>query len=105
MLRLSMTYETVTYESAENGDFEEIGFVFENVPHTARELARYITRGGFTYPSDSHGTPRWLTCYGEADYRTGVTESRNLHPGRDPQSQKAWAKVLRICGITRAEHV
>ena len=44
MMRLSMTYETVTEESAENGDTEETGFIFENVPHTARELARYITR-------------------------------------------------------------
>lgn len=102
MLRLSMTYETVSEESAKkNGDTEETGFIFENVPHTARELARYITRAGFTEPSDSHGRPRWLTCYGVADYRTGVTENRSLHPGRDPQSQKVWAKVLRICGIAR----
>ena len=105
MLRLSMTFETLSEESVVNGDTEDTGFVFENVPHTARELARYITRHGFTEPSDSHGTPQWLTCYGEADYRTGVTESRNLHPGRDTQSQKVWAKVLRICNVTRAEQV
>ena len=105
MLRLSMTFEAVTDESAENGDTEETGFVFENVPHTARELARYITRHGFTEPSNSHGTPPWLTCYGEADYITGVTENRSIHPGRDSQSQKVWAKVLKICGIARAEQV
>ena len=88
MLRLSMTYETITAESAENGYIDETGFVFENVPHTARELARYITRSGFTDPSDSHGMPRWLTRYGDADYATGVTENRSIHTGRDPQSQK-----------------
>lgn len=101
MLRLSMTFETLSEESVVNGDTEDTGFVFENVPHTARELARYITRAGFTEPSDSHGLPRWLTYYGEADYSTGVTENRSLHPGRDPQSQKVWAKVLRICGVAR----
>lgn len=102
MLRLSMTYETVSEASAEYGDPEENGFVFENVPHTARELARYITCAGFTEPSDSHGVPRWLSCPGYPDYRSGTVENRSLHPGRDPQSQKVWAKVLRICGITRA---
>ena len=101
MMHLSMTYETVSEESAVNADTEENGFIFENVPHTARELARYITRGGFAYPSDSHGMPRWLSCPGYPDYYTGVTENRSLHPGRDTQSQKVWAKVLRICGITR----
>lgn len=101
MLRLTVTYETVSQESAENGDTEETGFIFKNEPHTAHDLARYITRQGFTAPSDSHGTPRWLTCYGDADWRTGITEVRSLHPGRDPQSQKIWAKVLKICGITR----
>ena len=50
-----MTFETVSEDSAGNGDTEETGFVFENVPHTARKLAHYLTRAGFTEPSDSHG--------------------------------------------------
>ena len=98
-----MTFETLSEESVENGDTEETGFIFENVPHTARELARYITRHGFTEPSDSHGMPRWLSCTGYPDYLTGVTENRSIHPGRDTQSQKVWATVLRICNGTRAE--
>ena len=96
-----MTYETVTHASAENGDFEDTGFVFEYTEHSAHELARLITRKGFTEPSESNGVPRWLTCHGEPDYRTGTVENRSIHPGRDIQSQKAWANVLKICGIIR----
>ena len=102
MLQLSMTYETITPESAEDGDVSEWGFVFEACDCTARELAKYITREGFTEPSDSRGVPRWLTVYGDADYRTGEVENRSIHPGDDAQSQRVWARVLCIVGIVKA---
>lgn len=101
MMQLAMSYETITPESAENGEADDMGFVFEARDCSARELARYITRGGFTEPSDSHGIPRWLTSYGEVDYRTGETQNRSIHPGTDPQSQRVWARVLKITGIVR----
>ena len=101
MLKLSMTFETVTQESAENGESEENGFVFEACDCTARELARYITHDGFTVPSCSHGVPRWLSTDPETDYVTGETETRSIHPGTDAQSQKGWARVLRITGVTK----
>jgi hypothetical protein len=101
MLQLSMTYETITEESAENGDSADNGFVLEACDCGARELAQYITREGFNEPSDSRGIPRWLTAYGEADYRTGEVENRSIHPGADAQSQKVWARVLRITGIVQ----
>lgn len=101
MLQLSMTYETITPESAEDGDTADSGFVFEACDCGARELARYITHDGFTSPSCSHGVPRWLTAYGEADYRTGEVENRAIHPGTDKQSQKVWARVLKITGIIK----
>lgn len=101
MLQLSMTYETITPESAEYGDVADRGFVFEPCDCTAYALAYYIRREGFNSPSDSHGTPGWLTAYGETDPRTGEVENRSIHPGRDVQSQKVWANVLRICGINQ----
>ena len=102
MLKLSMTYEVITPESAENGEAEETGFVYEMAECTAREMARYIKREGFTVPSDFQGVPRWLTSekYRE-DYRTGEVENRSIHPGRDKQSQRVWRKVLTICGIIK----
>lgn len=101
MLQLAMTYETITPESAENGEAEEMGYVFEACDCTAHELASYITRDGFTSPSDSHGIPRWLTAYGDTDCRTGEVETKSIHPGKDAQSQRVWARVLRICGIIK----
>lgn len=101
MLKISMTYEIITPESAENGEAEEIGFVFENEECTAKELAQYIEREGFTEPSESSGVARWLTCYGDVDPYTGETENRSLHPGRDKQSQRVWRQVLTIAGIIK----
>lgn len=102
MLQIAMTYETTTPESIEAGDADECGFVFESADCSARELARYITREGFATPSCSRGVPRWLTCdeY-RHDYCTGETESRSIHPGEDAQSQRVWARVLRITGIVK----
>lgn len=99
MLKLSMTYDVVTPESAEIGDFAETGFVFEACDCTAHDLARYIKHDGFIYPSASHGVPRWLSTEGETDFRTGEVETRSIHPGRDAQSQRVWERVLRICGL------
>lgn len=102
MLQIAMTYETITHESAEHGDADERGFVFEACDCTARELAKYIQREGFTEPSDSHGVPRWLTASEfRTDYRTGEVENRSIHPGNDAQSQRVWARVLRLIGIVK----
>lgn len=101
MLQIAMTFETITHESAEVGEVEERGYVFEASDCTAHELADYIRREGFNSPSCSHGVPRWLTSYGEPDYAKGEVQNRSIHPGRDTQSQKVWAHVLRICGINQ----
>lgn len=101
MLKISMTYETITPESAEAGDAEDRGFVFESRDCMAHELYSYITRDGFCEPSDSHGVPRWLTQCGDTDCRTGEVENRSIHPGEDAKSQRVWARVLRITGIVK----
>lgn len=102
MLQIAMTYEIFTEESAELGDAEERGFTFEHSDCSARELAAYIKKDGFNQPSDSRGVPQWLTCdeY-RHDYGTGETESRSIRPGADAQSQRVWARVLRITGIVK----
>lgn len=100
MLKISMTYEIVTPESAENGESAESGFVFDSAECTAHDLADYIKKDGFVVPSQSHGVPRWLSTPGEdVDPFTGEVETRSIHPGKDAQSQKVWEKVLHICGI------
>ncbi len=101
MLKLSMTYDVITPESAEHGDTAESGFEFEAYPHTAHDLANLIKYDGFTNPSDNHGVPRWLSDSGYTDPHTGHTTTKSIHPGRDAQSQRVWAQVLRICGVVK----
>jgi hypothetical protein len=75
----SVTFERITEESAENGDFEEKGFELRNV--TLREALGFLRwQGGHVeancYPVRA---PRWFTWYCESDYRTGETTNYSLH--------------------------
>lgn len=98
---LSQTYEIVTHESAEHGDIAESGFEWENIPHTFREVVDLILDGGFIHPSDSYGTPRWLTTEADQDFTTGEYESKSLHPGGDARSQRYWTKACRAAGVIK----
>lgn len=60
MLKISRTYEVITEESAEQGDAEERGFVFEGQPCGFRELVETIKAEGYDvgvmleYPSNPY---------------------------------------------------
>lgn len=101
MIKLSKTFEIVTPESAEAGDFAATGFVWEDVEHGFRETVEIIRNDGFTHGSDSHGVPRWLNTESQQDCETGDYESFGLHPGRDAQSLRYWAKACRAAGVIR----
>lgn len=98
MLKISKTYEVVTEESAEQGDFEETGFVFKDQPCGFRELIETIEHGGFCHSDSSHGVPRWLYTESEVNYRTGEYTSYALHPARDKQSMRYWDKAMAFLG-------
>lgn len=99
MIILSMTYDIVTPESAENGETEDRGFLWENIPYSFRETVVLIKDGGFMYPSCSNGIPNWLSTEGETDPHTGETETRSLHPNNDPKSLRYWKKACRAAGL------
>lgn len=74
---VSETYQEVTPESAEYGDFSDTGFVFQDETYSLRELIDYIKRNGYT--RESKGTD-WLTLGPWTEcYRTGTERSTNLH--------------------------
>lgn len=103
MLLLSKTFEIITEESAENGDAEERGFVFENEPHSFRETVELL-RGGETSDSPCDGNARvWVTHYGEMDYRTGDTENESIHFSRlnSPHKARYWKLALKAAGLLR----
>ena len=82
--KVGKTYEVVTPESAEHGDAEERGWVFDTEPMTLRELIREIEKLGAFEP-DSLPVPRKgtrLSLYGldpDVDYQTGAETTEQLH--------------------------
>lgn len=80
MQKFSVTFETLTHESVENGECEDSGYIATDL--TFAEAVRELGYGeGGTEPSCSnHSSARWITAYKtNEDYRTGETENRSLH--------------------------
>ena len=96
---VSETYEIITEESAENGDFEETGFTFQDEPMTAREIAEYLYTGGFTEASASqYHDGVWFSANGDMDMHSGDYENRSLHftGGMDRRLVRAICKSAHI---------
>ena len=79
----NITFETITPESAENGEAEETGFLDENLTFREAMDAMRWHMGTHveadSYPISRSNPPRWFTFYGETDYRTGETQNVSLH--------------------------
>lgn len=89
---LTITFEIVTPESAESGDFEDIGWEDEDGVSmepdedekedgetVVTKTVEYLKNNGATNPSDSHGAARWYSDDGYEDYRTGETKTLSYH--------------------------
>lgn len=83
----SLTFETVTDESAERGDFEEHGLVNPN-PVTLREALSLLsdTTDGHSLGIESIECDqwplrdiRWVSVHHSPDRYTGVQETRSIH--------------------------
>jgi hypothetical protein len=75
--KVSKTYNEVTPESAEHGDFSDTGYVFQDVIYTLSELKQLIKSEGFR--RESRGTS-WLSCdLGITCYQTHTETEENLH--------------------------
>lgn len=106
MILITKTYDIVTYESAENGESAESGFVFEDVEYSFRELVDMIERGGFTnsscYPPKGD-TREWLSNEPDTDYVTGDVETESIHYSdkNKPRAAKYWTKAFRAANIIK----
>lgn len=79
MFLVNKTYETVTPESAEQGDAEDRGFVFEDKKMSPESLASEIRSENYSEWSSSDKTG-WITAYDEdGDFRTGERTNYSLH--------------------------
>jgi hypothetical protein len=81
MIIVSKTYEVVTEESAEHGDFAETDFVYEDDEMTLGEVLREIENGGYYQWSSSN--PTILDCLStvdpEVNHSTGEHTYYSLH--------------------------
>ena len=80
----SVTFETITPESAEHGDVEERGYIVENA--SLRDALSDFQHEGCHVVADSSPVhfPRGFTAYCTNDgarnyYEQGITENRSLH--------------------------
>ena len=91
--RFAVTYEIITYESAEQGESDEDGYVHEHC--TLREAIDAL--GGAAWGDDGSGT--WFTNYEyDQDLQTGAYECRSLHPP-ETITPSSLGRVARALGL------
>ena len=100
----NVTYEIVTQESAEHGDFEEWGFIAEGVDLRRAVECVHETRtnrvdGVECIECDSSpcDAPRWITVLNGMEYETGAQENRALHIPQGVTASSA-RRIARLVG-------
>ena len=92
IFKVSKTYQIITEESAEYGDYEEQGFIYEDQEFYLRDLIREIKNGGFVQNSG-----RWLsTIDAEKNYKTGAETYYNLHI---KTNERNYNRICKLAGI------
>src|SRR6187401_3245659 len=105
MPTFSVTFDIVTPESAEHGDFDESGFIEEAL--TLRDAVQEVfsTRtsacdGVSSIEADSapiRGRVRWVTVCNGMEFETGAQESRALHIP-ESVSEASSRRIARLLG-------
>lgn len=101
MILLSKTYEIITEESAENGEAEETGFVWENSPCEFKEVIDYLRGAHASQYPVTNVENVWFTHYGEMDYTSGDYENVSFHYSRSNPSKnlKYWKAAILAAGF------
>lgn len=102
---ISRCYEVITHESAENNEFADRGYVYDDKPMTFRELVRELREfnemsswqcdfesAKFAWASQSEGS---------VDYYTGEERRETLHfsKNNDKRYQRYWALACKAAGL------
>lgn len=87
---VSVTYSTVTPESAEEGDFADTGFVVEPEPATLEDVMSYAEEYGILPRTPGDWTDWWDSGFHVTDYGTGEETEYGLHVRRikDPKGTR-----------------
>jgi len=95
---VSKTYEIITPESSELGDFEETGFEYQNETMDREDLIREIEDEGFHL--ESHGT--WFnTVDPHRDYSDGAETYYSLHVKHMDGTELDYEELKEIYDATR----
>lgn len=107
---VSKTFTDVTPESAEHGEAADRGFLWEDTPHTFRELVALMRECSnpssfpLRRPADVTDSV-WFSCEPyTADYETGMEREESIHYSRanDPRALKYWQLAAKAAGLIRA---
>jgi len=77
-ITIGITYQIVSPESCENGDFEETGFEVETRPYIQGDIRQFKNRYGGFYSLENSGS-NWWQSYDDQDYRSGNSTSYSIH--------------------------
>lgn len=98
MILLSKTFSEVTPESAENGETSDSGFVWENSPHTFRELIYLLREHATSSSTNKQKTVHdWFsTDWSIEDYSTVTERQESIHFSHTNTSraEKYWIKAI-----------
>ncbi len=110
MIYISKTFDVVTPESAEQGEFAETGTDIDRMGLTFKELVRELREysEASTYQcteadARTYSNCPWVTSEGDTNYRTGEVTRYSLHldDRKDARQRRYWAKALRVAGLVK----
>jgi len=109
MPRFSVTYATVTEDSARDGDYADSGYLAQDVSlREAIAAIGYVGHLGYCEADSSRISleepPRWFSFPDEeGNYRTGERTDKALHlpEGLTPSSRMRIARLLGCYGVKR----
>ncbi len=103
---VSKTFELVTPESAEHGDSEDTGFIFEDQEYTFSELLSELQNEGYMHLSNSGEIDEntWITSEHTQDrdyFEKGHETRYSLHLSSDSHSRylKYWKAALKTVAL------
>ena len=93
----SITYDTVTPDSAEQGEYADTGYMAEPEAVTIREAVEDIRRAGVAYAERTYNGFR-VSHFDEVDYRTGEVTTETTHVKCAPSTAR---RLLRLIGAAK----
>lgn len=102
LIHVNRIYETVTEESAADGEAAESGYMSEGDACTFRELVELMRdhpqASCYPLPADTAGGYRvWFSSYPEFDFRTGEEITYSIHlADTGPRAYRYWLKAARF---------